>query len=64
MKIIIGNNEQTIEARKATIIVGDSEFTITINIFNEMVVNKANFSDDGESSLIIKASVSNEIRIY
>lgn len=61
MKIIIGDNEQALEVRKATIIIGDSEFRIYVDN-DELVVNKANFGK-GEGGLIIKPSVSNQIKV-
>lgn len=62
MKVIIGNNESEFEARKITIVVGNVEFEIKVNNFKQLVVNKQNYGD-GESELIIKPSVSNEIRL-
>ena len=63
MKLIIGNNEQDIEVRKATIVISkDIEFDISVNQFNELVINKGQFGE-GETAILIKPSVSNEIRI-
>ncbi len=63
MEIIIGRNEQTIQAKKITIKLNDDiEFDISINNFGELVVNKGQFGP-GTGDLIIKPSVSNEIRI-
>lgn len=63
MKIIIGNNEQTIEPRRITVVIGkDVEFEISVNQFNELVINKGQFGE-GETAILIKPSVSNEIRL-
>ncbi len=61
MKIIVNNNEQQIEARRITIVLNESvEFEISIDKFGELIVQKANFGA-GDSSIVIKPKVSNEI---
>ncbi len=62
MKIIIGDNENEINARNITIVIADTEFKITVNYYSELVVNKCEFGE-GETALTIKPSVSNEIRL-
>jgi hypothetical protein len=63
MKIIVNNNESQIEARHITIALNeDLEFRININQFGELTIQKTQYGA-GESSMIIKPSVSNEIRI-
>ncbi len=62
MKISIDRNQTTMDVSNVTIIVGDVGFRITVNKFDELVVNKIQYHD-GEGAIIIKPSVSNEIRI-
>lgn len=63
MKIITNNNESQLEVRKITVFLHeDVEFEISINKFNELVITKGQFGE-GESAMLIKPSVSNEIRI-
>ncbi len=53
-----------IESKRITIkLVDDVEIHLSINHLNELVVNKHQLGD-GESAMLIKPSVSNEIRIY
>jgi hypothetical protein len=63
MKVIIGNNESQIETRRITIVLNeDVELDIKINSFGELEIQKTNFGQ-GESAIVIKPSVSNEIRL-
>lgn len=63
MKIVVGNNESQIEARHITIQLNeDVEFRIKINQFGEVEVQKTQYGA-GESCLIIKPNVSNEVRL-
>ena len=63
MKIIVNSNESEINARKITICVNeDVEFHVSINPFGELTVQKTQYGE-GESSMTIKPSVSNEIRL-
>lgn len=63
MKVLINNNESNIEARNLTIVLSDDvEFRITINPFNELTIQKTQYGA-GESTMIIKPSVSNEVRL-
>jgi len=62
MKIIINNNESQIEARHITIEHGEVEFRIKINPFGELEIQKTQYGT-GESALVIKPNVSNEVRL-
>ncbi len=62
MKISLDRNQDTIEVSNVTVLVGEVGFKISVNKFDELVINKIQYHD-GESSIIIKPSVSNEIRI-
>jgi len=62
VNILINNNDSQIEARHITIQHNDVEFRLSINKFNELVVQKTQFGN-AESAIIIKPSVSNEIRL-
>ena len=62
MKISIDRNQSVTDVSNVTIIVGNAGFRITVNKFDELVVNKIQYHD-GESAIIIKPSVSNEIRL-
>ncbi len=53
--------QQNQEVKSITILTLDADFTISLNKFNELVINKNVYS--GESAIVIKPSVSNEIRI-
>lgn len=55
------NNEEHQEARKIKITIGETEYRISVNKFDELVINKHSFDDT--SSITIMPSVSNEIRI-
>lgn len=62
MIVIIDDNEDGIDCRKIEITVGDIYYKISLNKFNQLVVNKQVY-DDSPSEIIIRPSVSNEIRI-
>ena len=63
MDIIINNNEQQLQAKRITITLNENvEFDIAINNFGELVIRKAQFGNE-TGDLIIKPSVSNEIRL-
>ena len=68
MKIIVDvENEEKgseIEAKRLKIALNkDVEFNIDINKFGELVIRKQNFGN-GEGSIMIMPSVSNEIRVH
>lgn len=62
MKISIDRNKNVADVSYVTVIVGDVEFKISVNKFDELIINKMQYKD-GESAIIIKPSVSNEIRL-
>lgn len=62
MQIQLDREVNTIEATNITIMVNDVEFRISVNKFNELVVNKTQYGE-GEGSIVIKPSVSNEIKL-
>jgi hypothetical protein len=62
MKIQINKSPDREVVSKVTIIIDENvEFRISLNSFNEVVINKMDFSN-GES-LTIKPSVGNEIKV-
>lgn len=62
MEIQLDNERKNINVKKITIYIENKEFTIQINKFSELIINKENY-DIGNSSIIIKPRVSNEISI-
>ena len=62
MNIQIDRNNEKQEVNKITVFLNDVEIEINVNKFGELVVNKQQYGE-GESSLVIKPSMSNEIRI-
>lgn len=66
MKIQFNNEQRDIqehEVNKVTVLLNDDvEYQISVNNFGELVVQKQNFGD-GETSIVLKPSVSNEIRL-
>ena len=60
MKIQIDRESVVKEVTTITVLVNDVEFAISVNQFNELVVNKSQFGE-GEGSIVIKPSVSNLI---
>ena len=58
-----GLNEQTFESDRVYIEHEDVQYTISINKFGGIILNKVNYSNEGEDTLTIQPSVSNEIRI-
>jgi hypothetical protein len=62
MKISIDRSEIVNDVRNVTIFVNNVGFKISVNKFYELVLNKIQYQD-GESSIVIKPSVSNEVRI-
>ena len=60
---IFDKEKRKIETRKVVVDVSENiVFTISLNQFGELVIQKQNFGD-GETSIVIKPSVSNEIRL-
>lgn len=62
MTISINNSEDTTECRHVKITIGDKQFKISQDKFDNLVVNKVTY-DDSEGSISVKPSYSNEIRI-
>ena len=64
MTIKLDNDDnKQLNIRKVTVLLNDDvEYQISINKFGELVVQKHNFAD-GEGSIVLKPSVSNEIRL-
>lgn len=61
MKVKLDRAGATVAVNYITIIIGEQEFKISVDHFNNLVVNKTYGGDDG--SIHITPSVSNEIRI-
>jgi len=62
MKMKIGRNEKLEDVPNIKIMIGDVEFKVSENQFNELVITKTQLGE-GEGAIIIKPSVSNEIRL-
>ena len=58
-----GLNEQTFESDRVYIEHEEVQYTISINKFCGILLNKVNYSDEGNDTIIIQPSVSNEITI-
>ena len=63
MLVLIGDNEQQINARIITIVVNDIEYSIRLNNQNEIEISKCNFGEGG-SSMNIKPYAHNDIKIF
>ena len=62
MEYFVNNEDVTIiEARHLNVIIGSKKFRISVNKFDELVINKHDIDDT--STLSIIPSVSNEILI-
>ena len=65
MEVIIDKRGDTpsIEAKKLTIKLNDDvDYEISVNKFGELVIQKQSYGGE-ESSIVLKPSVSNEIRL-
>jgi len=58
--IVMEIAEQELKTTKTVVIIGDSDFRISVDKFDNLVINKYGGED---SSIYITPSVSNEIRI-
>lgn len=57
------NSKKEVEVSSVKVVLNkDEEFSISLNNFNELVINKIQFGS-GDGAITIKPSVSNEIRI-
>lgn len=61
MKIKIDRTENFQEVRKVSVMINDVEYVISVNQFDQLVINKSSIESD--STIIVKPSQSNEIRI-
>jgi hypothetical protein len=67
MQVFLNNENEHVlidgrEPRKISIQNGSTEYDLSINNFGELVINKS-YTENQETAIIIKPSVSNEIRI-
>lgn len=60
MEIQINRNEERLEANRIKIFTENKEFTIYIDKFGELIINKCQYGNE-ESGLLIRPKVSNEI---
>lgn len=62
MEIKIDRNEEKLEVKKIMIFTKNKEFTIYIDKFGELIVNKEQYGNE-ESGIIVRPKVSNEIGV-
>ena len=62
MEIQIDRNEERLEVKKIMIFTQNKEFTIYIDKFGELIVNKEQYGNE-ESGIIVRPKVSNEIGV-
>jgi hypothetical protein len=60
MEIQIDRNEDRMVVSKIQIFIGNKEFTISIDKFGELIINKEQYGQE-ESGIIVRPKVSNEI---
>lgn len=60
MEIEIDRNQERISVKKIKIFIQNKEFTLYIDKFGELIVNKEQFGSE-ESGIAIRPRVSNEI---
>jgi len=60
MEIKIDRNEERMEVKKIKIFTQNKEFTIYIDKFGELIVNKEQYGKE-ESGIVVRPKVSNEI---
>jgi frataxin-like iron-binding protein CyaY len=60
MEIQIDRNEERVNVRAIVIFIENKEFTIYIDKFGELIINKEEYSNK-ESGIIVRPKVSNEI---
>lgn len=63
MEIQIDRNEERLEVKKIMIFTQNKEFTIYIDKFGELIVNKEQYGNE-ESGIVVRPKVSNEIGLY
>lgn len=62
MQVSINREQDVKEVSTVTVIIADVTFRISVNKFDELVINKMQYGD-GEGAMVIKPSVGNEIRV-
>ena len=62
MEIKIDRNEEKLEVKRIMIFTKNKEFTIYIDKFGELIVNKEQYGNE-ESGIIVRPKVSNEIGV-
>ncbi|HQU96115.1 MAG TPA: hypothetical protein PLU58_15530 [Saprospiraceae bacterium] len=62
MEIKIDRNEEKLEVKKIMIFTKNKEFTIYIDKFGELIINKEQYGNE-ESGIIVRPKVSNEIGV-
>jgi hypothetical protein len=60
MEIQIDRNEERLEVKKIMIFTQNKEFTIYIDKFGELIVNKEQYGNE-ESGIVVSPKVSNEV---
>jgi hypothetical protein len=63
MEIQIDRNEERLEVKKIIIFTKNKEFTIYIDKFGELIINKEQYGNE-ESGIVVRPKVSNEIGVY
>jgi hypothetical protein len=62
MEIQIDRKEERILVKKIKILLQDKEFTISIDKFGELIINKEQYGSE-ESGIVVRPKVSNEIGV-
>ena len=62
MEIKIDRNEERLEVKRIMIFTQNKEFTIYIDKFGELIINKEQYANE-ESGIIVRPKVSNEISV-
>lgn len=62
MKVVLDRQPNSIEAYKVQIVLEDKTFTISIDKFGELIINKSYYGEES-NSITIHPKVSNEIGI-
>ena len=60
MEIQIDRNEERMEVKKIMIFTKNKEFTIYIDKFGELIVNKEQYGNE-ETGIVVRPKVSNEV---
>jgi hypothetical protein len=62
MEIQIDRKEERMLVKKIKILLQDKEFTISIDKFGELIINKEQYGSE-ESGIVVRPKVSNEIGV-